>query len=104
METNYSGYNLYCVKSNSTNCWDTYDSFVVCCKTENEAKMIHPSGIPLESNKHGWRDWPTLDQLYLIDVVHIGTVSEKFIRDISKTPPKIEYTSNMRDVIELTPS
>lgn len=34
--------NLYLVSQDENNDWDTYDSFVVACKTEDEARNFKP--------------------------------------------------------------
>ena len=36
--------NLYVIRQNVNNDWDTYDSAVVIAQSEEEAKTIHPDG------------------------------------------------------------
>jgi len=36
--------NLYLISQDANDRYDTYDSAVVCCGTEEEARMIHPAG------------------------------------------------------------
>ena len=52
---------LYLVINKDTNNYDYdfYDSFVICCNSEDEARRYHPSGRIMEK----WRflDWPDSD-------------------------------------------
>ena len=36
--------NLYKISQDVNDYYDTYDSAIVCAETEDEARMIHPSG------------------------------------------------------------
>jgi len=35
---------LYLLSQSVNNDYDTYDSFVICCNNEDEARQSHPSG------------------------------------------------------------
>lgn len=39
--------------------WDYYDSFVICCNSEDEARQYHPSGRIM--GKWRFSDWPDSD-------------------------------------------
>ena len=39
---------LYLVSQSVNNNYDTYDSFVICCHNEDEARQSHPSGRVLK--------------------------------------------------------
>lgn len=39
---------LWLLSQSVDNGWDTYDSAVVAASTEDEARRIHPSGVPRE--------------------------------------------------------
>ena len=48
--------NIYLIEQNTNNNYDTFDSAVVAASTEDEARLIHPSGIENwdgKSREHG---------------------------------------------------
>lgn len=48
---------LYLISQNTANGYDVYDSAVVCCDTEDEARNMNPSnGKSMEWDKSIW-DW-----------------------------------------------
>lgn len=53
--------------------YDTYDSFIVCCKTEDEARRTHPSGTHRGSDD---RTWVREEELNLLDVECIGNAND----------------------------
>ena len=78
--------NLYLVSQGVNSTYDNYDSFVVCCDTEEEARMTHPEGylasiqdgVPnANGHKEWWRDrsWVRRDQLDKVKVEYLGKAS-----------------------------
>jgi len=68
--------NLYKISQTSNCDYETYDSAIVCAKTEEAARFIHPSGydknIP-STWSCGWESWcQTADQ---VTVELIGTAA-----------------------------
>jgi hypothetical protein len=68
---------LYQVTRNDTGGYDSYDSFVLCCDSEEEARDMHPSGCEREYARwrRDWVEWekrttPTLT------VILLGEASE----------------------------
>jgi hypothetical protein len=49
--------NLYLIWIPGDADWDTYSDAVVCAKTADDARTIHPSGEPWEKG-HGWTSDP----------------------------------------------
>ena len=47
---------------------DHYDSFVICCNSEDEARRYHPSGRIM--GKWRFSDWPDSD--LEVGVTHLG--------------------------------
>ena len=45
---------LFLVSQNQNQGYDTYDSFVVICNSEDEAKNTHPSNQPMTDEK--WKN------------------------------------------------
>lgn len=45
---------LFLVSQDENNDYDTYDSFVIACETEDEAKNTHPCGEPMTEEQ--WND------------------------------------------------
>ena len=59
--------NLYIVTRNDSYTWDNYDSFIVACESEEEARKTHPS------HGDGWgRDWITKDQINTLTIELLG--------------------------------
>jgi hypothetical protein len=50
--------NLYLLTQDKLDGYDTYDSAVVCAKSETAARTIHPSGYEGD-NVWKWDSWPT---------------------------------------------
>jgi hypothetical protein len=48
---------LYLVYQNDVTGYDTFDSFVIACESEEIARNTHPYGDMLEENI-GYSDWP----------------------------------------------
>ncbi len=63
--------NIYLLTQNEVGGWDTYDSVVVSAESEEEARLMHPSGDDKRWSK-GWLEWVTLDDIDKIDVKLIG--------------------------------
>lgn len=59
---------LYLVSQSVNNDYDTYDSFVICCNSEDEAKQSHPSGRIV--GKLRFSDWPNEQES--INVKYLG--------------------------------
>lgn len=74
---------LYLVSSNkkclSGHGYDTYDSFVVCCKTEDEARRTHPQGSRDWKNLDTWgqSNWVVAKEIPLLDVTYLGVADDK---------------------------
>jgi hypothetical protein len=72
---------LYLVSSNNR-CrtgkgYDTFDSFVVCCKTEQDARETYPDGrkfkdIHEQDKRCTWSSWIHEEEIPLLDVVFLG--------------------------------
>ncbi len=58
--------------------YDTYDSFVVCCKTEEEARRTHPK-CSREKDLARWDNggWVEAQEIHLLDVVYLGLADAK---------------------------
>lgn len=73
--------NLYLLRQNTNNDYDTYDSVIVAAENEEEARKIHPSpyqdsvtGIPWYELPIKYSDWAyKLDQ---VKVTFIGIAKE----------------------------
>ena len=81
--------NLYRVKINGT-MWlgfDSYDSFVICCETEEIARNTHP-GSGLYKPEPGWEtqgqisSWVKPDQTKDLDVTFLGVAAPGIERDL----------------------
>lgn len=75
--------NLYLVSQDVNRYYNTYDSFVIRCDTEQEARMTHPDGflashVDGEPDANGWKQWwddgywVSRDDLDKVKVEHIG--------------------------------
>jgi hypothetical protein len=66
--------NLYLISQRVNNGYDTYSDAVVAAKSEEEAKLIHPSGREGEERYH--EDWagPEHVQVQLLGRAVAGTV------------------------------
>ena len=62
--------NIYLISQEINFEYDTYDSAVVCAPDEATAKMIHPSGNVLGTNKYDEFTWCSPEH---VKVVLIGT-------------------------------
>jgi len=50
--------NLYLISQSKAHGYDTYDSAVVCAKSEEDARKIHPGGADFPFNENGEdSDW-----------------------------------------------
>lgn len=70
---------LYLVNRIGTKCrieseWDVFNSFVVCCKTEQEARETHPDG---HFNKDDWDGWVPKEDIDLLNVTYLGIADVK---------------------------
>jgi hypothetical protein len=65
--------NIYLVSQNINNGYDTYDSIVVVAATEDEARLITPSGKPWSDYNDYRGDWVRTEDVYRIKVVLLGT-------------------------------
>lgn len=66
---------LYLVSQSVNNDYDTYDSFVICCNNEDEARKSHPSGRVLEhEDKFLFYDWT--DEQENINVKYLGEADQ----------------------------
>ena len=64
--------NLYLVHQTENNDYDTFDSFVVCAASEEEARAYHPEGVGSK-----WGDcWCSSPDRAIATL--IGTASHKF--------------------------
>lgn len=57
--------------------WDVYDSFVVCCKNEEDARKIHPGGrdvtwLTEDEKFHKYNSWISPKEIHLLKVTCIG--------------------------------
>lgn len=71
---------LYLVKRTDRIGWDEYDSFVVCAKSADEARRIHPDGESFfkEDLPDGFRDyfkWDWTEAIETLEVICIGVAS-----------------------------
>ncbi len=72
--------------------YDFYDSFVVCCETEQQARQTHPLGLGYVYDSSGFwtstgtmigdalakhNSWVKGVDIHLLDVKHIGTAIEE---------------------------
>jgi len=56
--------NLYLVSQTSNSSYDTYDSFVVACNSEDEARHTHPEGYEVkDEQEYRWCDWTYADEV-----------------------------------------
>jgi len=60
--------------------YQSYDSFVVAARTEQDARCTHPRGMDMLENDPGY-EWISLDRVQILKVAEIGIASE----DITKT-------------------
>ena len=66
---------LYLVSQSVNNGYDTYDSFVICCNSEDEAKQSHPSGRVLEREDNFlFYDWT--NEQKNINVKYLGEADQ----------------------------
>jgi hypothetical protein len=64
---------LYFVSQNEVNGYDTFDSFVIACESEEIARNTHPYGDKIEDNIRS-KDWPTDSSVITVEL--IGTASK----------------------------
>lgn len=63
---NSNALHIFLVQRTDLGGYDTYDSFVVCCRSEQEASEFHPSGVqmsdrgPINPRRD---DWTTTNHL-----------------------------------------
>jgi len=68
--------NLYVIRQNVNNDWDTYDSAVVVAKTEEEARTIHPDGNRwIDGKWEGWSSTNTWCNPEEVEAELIGTTT-----------------------------
>jgi len=64
-----SGLNIYLLRQNVNNEYDTYDSVVVCAETLDQAKLIHPSKVDWDGTDEElygtWCSWEHVDGMLL---------------------------------------
>jgi hypothetical protein len=65
--------NIYLVSQNKVNGYDTFDSFVIACESEEIARNTHPYGDTLEENIR-CSAWPTDSSV--VTVEFIGNASK----------------------------
>jgi hypothetical protein len=70
---------LYRISQNVNNGYDTYDSAVVAAETEEEAKMIHPSGNEWDGKELGYDSWCSAEK---VKVEYIGEAKEGTLKGI----------------------
>ena len=64
--------NLYFVRQEENDAYDTYDSFVVAAPDEETARNTHPSGDIIDWSKiDEWRTWATKPESVYVE--KIGT-------------------------------
>lgn len=64
---------LFLISQNETSRWDTYNSAVVVAETEEEAKLIHPSGKEDYPPSPAHMDWASSPDN--VTVVYLGILS-----------------------------
>lgn len=64
--------NIYHISQTENNDYDTYDSAIVCAKTEDDARKIHPSGDDVRGWDHRFgslRGWCSSPELVTVRVI-----------------------------------
>jgi hypothetical protein len=74
--------NLYLIKQDVNNGYDTYDSAVVIASSAEEAKTIHPEGYRWEGDKWSGDDWGVWCEPDNVTVVLVGQASSGNIGDV----------------------
>ena len=74
--------NLYLIKQDVNNGYDTYDSAVVIASSAEEAKNIHPEGYRWEGVKWSGDDWGVWCEPDNVTVVLVGQASSGNIGDV----------------------
>jgi len=63
--------NLYLVSQTANDNYDTYDSFVVCATSEEEARSFHPSGAAAWNDRYPtWCAFPNEAVATFIGIAH----------------------------------
>lgn len=91
--------NLYQVTRQDDGGYDSFSSFIICCKTEEEARRTHPQNelflfdinkllwytikdggiidyLDTQKNRHDLYGWINGKDIELLDIVRIGTASD----------------------------
>lgn len=67
--------NLYQVTRLDNGGYDSYDSFIVCCESEDVARKTHPSSTTWDDDySHGW---VKLSKIGNLEVEFLGTADPK---------------------------
>jgi len=84
MEEPHDNYKLYFVEHDKFGGrYDVYNSFMICCRTEEEARYTHPDGIKLSDVvPRKYPDWPPINKVDLIKVVEIGNAYAEYVKSI----------------------
>ena len=71
--------NLYLVERHDIGRWDTFDSFIVCCNTEQEARETYPNNSGdtswITDKPTQYMPWVRGDEIDLLRVTMIGVAS-----------------------------
>lgn len=65
---------LYIVTRHNKGGYDTYESFLVCCASEQEARETHPAGMDNWIGRH--TAWIEGNEIHLLKVQCIGVANK----------------------------
>lgn len=70
---------IYLISQSQRRSYDTYDSCVVCARSEDEARLISPCGGELQSQSYDWVSASEVrDNPGVVDVKLLGTAAKGF--------------------------
>jgi hypothetical protein len=72
---------IYLVKRTDHIEWETYDSFIICCENEEEARKTHPNGKQI-SFENNCENWISSDDIETLEVTYLGKAERSIKKGI----------------------
>ena len=73
--------NIYLLEQDIIDGYDTYDSIVVCAKSEEDAREIYPDNERWEDNANdSWLEWVRFSDIDKIKVTLLGKADKRIKR------------------------
>lgn len=73
---------LFLVSQKQNNDYDTYDSFVISCETEDEAKNTHPYGRPMTQEDWDYEYSSWCNSVHHVNVQYLGEADSSVSKGI----------------------